>query len=153
MAPVIRYHRIALDGLEKGPNHKGWNEFMNDGDGGRKLLYDPHIFFCLEENEKHPGQGCCADKGAMDLFGHMRAFAKQNGVTAIRVNRASCLDRCELGPIMVVYPEGVWYAVRTKEDVEEIVKSHIMEGRRVERLMVRRGDAAPRELDAVEKAE
>lgn len=126
---------------------------MNDGDGGRKLLYDPHIFFCLEENETAPGRVCCGAKGAGDLFAHMRMFAKQNGVTGIRVNRASCLDRCELGPIMVVYPEGIWYAVRTKEDVEEIVRTHIIEGRRVERLMVRAGDAAPQQLDAVEKAD
>jgi (2Fe-2S) ferredoxin len=126
---------------------------MNDGDSGRKLLYDPHIFFCLEENQAKPGQACCAEKGAMDLFGHMRAFAKQNGVTGIRVNRASCLERCELGPIMVVYPEGVWYAVKTKEDVEEIVKSHIIEGRLVDRLMVAPGDGAPQKVGAVEKAE
>lgn len=125
---------------------------MNDGDSGRKLLYDPHIFFCLEENEATPGRTCCAEKGAGDLFTHMRMFAKQNGVTGIRVNRASCLDRCELGPIMVVYPEGIWYAVRTKEDVEEIVKSHIMEGRRVERLLVAPGATTPEDIGAVEKA-
>jgi (2Fe-2S) ferredoxin len=89
----------------------------------------------------------------MDLFGHMRAFAKQNGVTGIRVNRASCLERCELGPIMVVYPEGTWYAVKTKEDVEEIVKSHIIEGRKVDRLTVAPGDGAPQQVGAVEKAE
>lgn len=126
---------------------------MNDGDSGRKLLYDPHIFFCLEENKAKPGHTCCAEKGAMDLFGHMRAFAKQNGVTGIRVNRASCLERCEHGPVMVVYPEGLWYAVRTKEDVEEIVKSHIINGRPVERLIVPAKETAQEELDAVEKAE
>lgn len=126
---------------------------MNDGDSGRKLLYDPHIFFCLEEDKAQPDQTCCAEKGAMDLFGHMRAFAKQNGVTGIRVNRASCLERCELGPIMVVYPEGIWYAVRTKEDVEEIVKSHIIEGRPVDRLIVAPGDGALQDIGAVEKAE
>lgn len=119
---------------------------MNDGDGGRKLLYDPHIFFCLEEKETASGRRCCADRGAGDLFGHMRAYAKENGVTGIRINRVSCLDRCELGPIMVVYPEGVWYAVRTKEDAEEIVRTHIMEGGRVERLMVRPSDREPADL-------
>ena len=109
---------------------------MNDGDGGRKLLYNPHIFVCLEENESEPGRGCCVDKGVMELFAHMRIYAKQNGVTGIRINRASCLDRCELGPIMVVYPEGVWYTLRTKEDAEEIVRTHIIGGGRVDRLLV-----------------
>ena len=109
---------------------------MSDGDSARKLLYNPHIFVCLDDKEPAPGRGCCADKGVMDIFGHMRMYAKQNGVTGIRINRSSCLDRCELGPVMVIYPEGVWYKVRTKEDAEEIVRTHIMEGGRVDRLLV-----------------
>ncbi|MCZ6636710.1 MAG: (2Fe-2S) ferredoxin domain-containing protein [Alphaproteobacteria bacterium] len=113
---------------------------MNDGDGGPKLLYNPHIFVCLADKEPAPGRGCCADKGVRDLFGHMRAYAKQNGVTGIRINQARCLDRCELGPIMVVYPEGVWYTVRTKEDAEEIVRTHIIGGGRVDRLLVQPAD-------------
>ena len=126
---------------------------MSDGDSGRKLLYDPHIFVCLEDQEIEPGRGCCADKGVMDLFGHMRAYAKQNGVTGIRINRASCLRRCEAGPVMVVYPEGVWYTVKTKEDAEEIVRSHIIEGKRVERLMLQRDDPEPQGLAVADKAE
>ena len=124
---------------------------MNDGDGGAKLLYNPHIFVCLEENDPAPGRGCCADKGVMDLFGHMRMYAKQNGVTGIRINRANCLDRCELGPIMVVYPEGVWYTVRTKEDAEEIVRTHIIEGGRVDRLLVQPADREPAEAAPLEE--
>jgi (2Fe-2S) ferredoxin len=124
---------------------------MNDGDSGAKLLYNPHIFFCLDENEQAPGRTCCADKGVMDLFGHMRMYAKQNGVTGIRINRSSCLDRCELGPIMVVYPEGVWYAVRTKEDVEEIVRTHIIEGGRVDRLVVQPSDCEATAAESVEE--
>ncbi len=126
---------------------------MSDGDSGRKLLYNPHIFMCLEENESEPGRGCCQDKGAMELFGHMRAYSKQNGVTGIRINRASCLDRCELGPIMVVYPEGIWYAVRSKEDVEDIVRTHIIGGERVERLMVHPADRVPEDLVTAEQTE
>lgn len=126
---------------------------MNDGDGSPKLLYNPHIFMCLDEKGAEPGRGCCADRGAMELFAHMRGYAKQNGVTGIRINRSSCLNRCELGPIMVVYPEGTWYAVRTKEDAEEIVRSHIIEGRRVERLVVRPSDRVASDLALAEKAE
>ena len=89
----------------------------------------------------------------MELFVHMRATAKENGVTGIRINKSTCLDRCELGPIMVVYPEGTWYAVRTKEDAEEIVRRHIIEGRRVERLVVRPSDRVPGDLALAEKTE
>lgn len=112
---------------------------MSDGDGGVKLLYNPHIFVCLEDKECRVGEGCCGEKGAGDLFGHMRAYAKSKGVTGIRVNRASCLERCELGPVMVLYPEGVWYAFRTQADVEEIVDTHVIGGGRVERLMLAPG--------------
>lgn len=126
---------------------------MNDGDGSPKLLYNPHIFMCLDENGAEPGSGCCADRGAMEIFAHMRGYAKQNGVTGIRINRSSCLKRCELGPIMVVYPDGTWYAVRTKEDAEEIVRTHIIEGGRVDRLVVRPTDRVAADLALAEKAE
>ncbi|MCH8917986.1 MAG: (2Fe-2S) ferredoxin domain-containing protein [Alphaproteobacteria bacterium] len=126
---------------------------MNQGERGPKLLYDPHIFVCLDDKGAEPGRGCCADRGVMELFTHMRGYAKQNGVTGIRINRSNCLDRCELGPIMVVYPEGTWYAVRTKEDAEEIVRSHIIEGRRVDRLVVRPSDCVAGDLALAEKTE
>ncbi len=125
---------------------------MND-DGGAGLLYDPHIFMCLDDKGAEPGRGCCADRGVMELFVHMRATAKENGVTGIRINKSTCLDRCELGPIMVVYPEGTWYAVRTKEDAEEIVRRHIIEGHRVERLVVRPSDRVPGDLALAENTE
>lgn len=121
---------------------------MNDGDSGAKLLYNPHIFVCLQATEAAPGRQCCADKGVMDLFGHMRAYAKQNGVTGIRINRVNCLDRCELGPIMVIYPEGVWYTVRTEADAEEIVRTHIIGGGRVDRLIVQPSDREPAPAEA-----
>jgi len=59
---------------------------------------------------------------------------KELGLGEMRVNSAGCLDRCDLGPVMVVYPEGVWYNYRTREDVDEIVESHLKGGKPVERL-------------------
>ena len=56
----------------------------------------------------------------------------------MRINKAGCLDRCELGPVMVVYPEAVWYTFVDKEDIDEIIQSHLVEGKPVERLMVDR---------------
>lgn len=121
---------------------------MSDANGTPKLLYNPHVFFCLQDTDCAEGRTCCAAKGATELMGHMRAFAKQNGVTNIRINRSSCLDRCELGPVMVMYPEGVWYAFNSKEDVEEIVQKHIIEGGRVERLVIPPSARVPADLEA-----
>jgi (2Fe-2S) ferredoxin len=54
----------------------------------------------------------------------------------VRVNKAGCLDRCAGGPVAVVYPEGVWYTVMDKADVNDIVEQHLKNGRVVERLVV-----------------
>jgi (2Fe-2S) ferredoxin len=70
----------------------------------------------------------------------MKARAKELGLDGVRINASGCLDRCELGPTMVVYPEGVWYHYETVADVEEILQSYVVGGRPVERLMLRPED-------------
>ena len=59
-----------------------------------------------------------------------------SGPGKIRVNKAGCLDRCADGPVMVVYPQGVWYTLVDQDDVEEIIQSHLINGRPVERLQL-----------------
>lgn len=66
----------------------------------------------------------------------MKKRARQLGIAGVRVNRAGCLDRCEYGPAIVIYPEGVWYSCATTGDVDEILESHVVQGKRVERLML-----------------
>ena len=51
------------------------------------------------------------------------------GLKGIRVNQSGCLDKCELGPVMVIYPEGVWYTYESFSDVEEIISEHLVKGR------------------------
>jgi (2Fe-2S) ferredoxin len=59
-----------------------------------------------------------------------------NGKGKVRMNRAGCLDRCSEGPVLVVYPEAVWYTYVDQEDVDEIVESHLKNGKVVERLKI-----------------
>ena len=61
---------------------------------------------------------------------------REAGLRRVRINAAGCLDRCELGPNMVIYPECVWYTYKTKEDLDEILDTHLVKGGRVERLML-----------------
>ncbi len=99
--------------------------------------YKHHIFFCL--NQRDNGQDCCANLGAQDAFEHCKAQVKAAGLAGaggVRVNKAGCLDRCAGGPVAVVYPEGVWYTVMDKADVNDIVEQHLKNGRVVERLVV-----------------
>lgn len=64
----------------------------------------------------------------------MKQRVKTLGIASVRVNNAGCLDRCELGPCMVIYPEGVWYSCKTKEDVDEVITQHLQQGNVVHRL-------------------
>lgn len=97
--------------------------------------YKHHIFFCL--NQRSNGEACCADHRAQQAFDRCKAAVKALGLAgpgAVRVNKAGCLDRCAGGPVAVVYPEAVWYTFVDDADIDEIVQSHLRDGKVVERL-------------------
>lgn len=99
--------------------------------------FEKHIFIC--ENlrpEGHP-RGCCGRKGSAAIREKFKSRLKELGLnSSIRANSSGCLDACEFGPTIVIYPEQVWYGHVTEEDVEEIIQSHIIHGKPVERLMI-----------------
>ena len=99
--------------------------------------YQHHVFFCL--NQREDGGPCCTNHGAEDMFGYMKAACKQQnlwGKDKVRVNRAGCMDRCAEGPVMVVYPEAVWYTYIDQADIDEIIESHLKNGKPVARLKI-----------------
>jgi (2Fe-2S) ferredoxin len=99
--------------------------------------YKHHVFFCL--NEREDGAACCCDHNAKAVFDATKRKVKNmnlNGKGKVRMNRAGCLDRCSEGPVLVVYPEAVWYTYVDQEDVDEIVESHLKNGKVVERLKI-----------------
>ncbi len=113
-------------------------------DGGDPAPYARvHVFCCVNERPAGHPRGCCKEKGSEHLRNYMKARAKALGLGDVRINNAGCLDRCELGPTMVIYPEGIWYRYRNNEDVDEILDSHVVGGRRVERLMLHPEDTEP----------
>jgi len=105
-----------------------------------ELFYDTHVFVCMNERSEGHERGSCARKGSVQLRNYMKVRAKELGLVKCRINQAGCLERCELGPTMVIYPEGVWYRIETPGDVDEILNEHIQNGRRVERLMMKPDD-------------
>ncbi len=105
-----------------------------------ELFFKTHVFCCLNEREAGHSRGSCARQGSEKLRDYMKDRAKKLGIKKTRINQAGCLDRCELGPVMVIYPEGVWYSYHSKEDVDEILQKHVIEGKRVERLMLQPED-------------
>ena len=99
-------------------------------------FYTCHVFCCTNVRPPNHERGSCARKNSVALRDYMKDKAKAMGLKGVRINASGCLDRCELGPSVVVYPEGVWYSVHTPEDVDEILKVHLIEGGRVQRLMM-----------------
>jgi (2Fe-2S) ferredoxin len=94
-----------------------------------------HVFVCLNERPAGHPRGCCKSRGAEELLQAFKTEVARAGLSAeVRAQKAGCLDTCERGPSVVVYPEGVWYARVAPADAAEIVKSHLVEGRPVERL-------------------
>ncbi len=100
-------------------------------------VYRHHVFFCT--NQREPGEACCADFDARSMRDYVKARTKELGIHGeghIRINIAGCLGRCELGPVVVVYPEEVWYTYVDKDDLDEIIEEHLVHGRVVERLRI-----------------
>ena len=107
------------------------------------MYYQRHVFFCL--NQRDDGRACCAEHGAEAAFDHCKRAVKAAGLAGpgqVRVNRAGCLDRCDDGPVCVVYPDGVWYTYVDQSDIDEIVERHLRGGEVVERLRLPDADAA-----------
>jgi (2Fe-2S) ferredoxin len=99
-------------------------------------FFDAHVFVCTNRRPDGHPRGCCASKRSDDLRDYMKQRAHDMGLRKVRINAAGCLDRCQLGPTVVIYPEGVWYLCRTKADVDAILETHVRDGGRVERLLL-----------------
>lgn len=113
-----------------------------------KQVYEQHVFLCQNVRpEDHP-RGCCSARGSVELLKYMTSQARKLGIKNARINPSGCLERCEMGPAMVIYPEGAWYTFQTKEDIDEILQSHLIEGKPVARLLLENGDKLPKDREA-----
>lgn len=99
--------------------------------------YQKHVFFCV--NQREAGASCCNNLGAQDVRDYAKDRIKSlklSGQGKVRINNAGCLDRCDEGPVIVIYPEETWYTYIDKDDVDEIIEEHLINGRVVERLKI-----------------
>ena len=93
--------------------------------------YRHHVFFCC--NQRDEGRACCNNHGAQEMRDYAKQRVKELGLAGpgkARINQAGCMDRCEEGPVIVVYPEAVWYTYVDRSDVDEIIESHLVGGKR-----------------------
>lgn len=99
--------------------------------------FEKHIFIC--ENKRPPDnpKGCCFDKGSSEVREIFKKRIAELGIKSeVRASSSGCLDACEFGVSIVVYPEQIWYGAVKSEDVEEIIQSHILRDEPVKRLMI-----------------
>jgi (2Fe-2S) ferredoxin len=99
-------------------------------------FYEAQVFVCTNDRGEGAKRPSCARRGSEKLRDYMKAQARAAGLKNVRINASGCLDRCELGCDLVIYPEGVWYHYDTREDLDEIIEMHLKQGKRVERLML-----------------
>jgi (2Fe-2S) ferredoxin len=100
------------------------------------MRFEKHIFICT--NQRAPGEKkSCGESCGLDLVKEFKRQLKEKQLSGrVRAQRAGCLDACEYGPSLVIYPEGVFYGGVTKEDIAEIIGEHVINNRPVDRLVI-----------------
>lgn len=99
--------------------------------------YKHHVFVCT--NHREDGSQSCAQYKAQKMRDYMKKRSKELGLVRsgeVRINSAGCLNRCELGPVIVVYPDETWYTFVDQDDIDEIIEEHLIKGNKVERLLI-----------------
>ena len=100
--------------------------------------FERHIFVCGNVRPAAHPRGCCDPSGSAELQKRFKQKLAELGLKGkVRANQAGCLDQCEHGPNVVIYPEAVWYGGVTVDDVDEIVQSHVVAGQPVRRLLLK----------------
>ena len=100
------------------------------------LFFQAHVFVCCNRRPDRHIRGSYTTAGSEALRDYMKACAKKLGLVSMRVNGTGCLDRCELGLCIVIDPEGVWYRVRTRADIDRVLETHLVAGRRALELLL-----------------
>ncbi len=113
--------------------------------------FQRHVFICTNERTADDPRGCCLARGGADVAAAFKSKLYERGFKRIvRANKAGCLDQCAQGVTVVVYPDAVWYGHVSLDDVDEIIESHIVGGRPVERLVIPDEELTGREPRPIE---
>ena len=100
------------------------------------MKFEKHIFICTNQREDLSRKSC-GEKCGMELVKAFKKSLKEKNLKGrMRAQRAGCLDACDFGPSVVVYPEGIYYGGVQLTDVEEIVNEHLLNDHPVQRLII-----------------
>jgi len=110
-----------------------------ENDMNEQSFYKHHVFFCMNEREGKDARPSCGKCGAEKAQKHAKKRIKELGLSGegkVRINQSGCLDRCEEGPVLVVYPEGTWYTYVDNDDIDDIIDPPLVGGKVVDRLKI-----------------
>ena len=99
-------------------------------------VYKHHIFACFTQRPPGHPRGSCMAAGAQPLWDRLAKRIESEQLTDVGFTASGCLGFCQAGPLMVVYPMGIWYRPQTPEDIDEIVDTHLRQGKPVVRLAI-----------------
>ena len=112
-------------------------EYVTPIEVGSLGFYTQHIFVCT--NQKEEGKTCCANQGGVPYFAYLkeklRALGKL-GPGKLKISQSGCLGRCQSGPCLVIYPEGVWYTYQSFADLDQIIEKHLLNNTNVSHLVI-----------------
>ena len=100
------------------------------------VVFRYHVFCCYQNRPPAHPRGSCVASGAPPLWERLSSKIQAKQPPGVAMTSSGCLGFCSAGPLMVVYPEGIWYQPRTTEDIDEIFDSHLLQGKPVEHLIV-----------------
>ncbi len=100
------------------------------------VVFKYHVFACFQQRPADHPRGSCMLSGGKPLWERLQAKLSAQNLPEVAMTATGCLGFCRAGPLMVVYPQGIWYAPRTIEDIDEIFQSHVLDGAPVERLII-----------------
>ena len=96
-----------------------------------------HVFVCCNRRDQGHSRGCCDPEGSEQLRNLFKSEVKRRQLNPlVRANKAGCLDQCELGPVVVIYPPAIWYGNVQPEDVPRIVERTIQNGEILDDLLI-----------------
>ena len=102
-------------------------------------FFERHVFFCTNQRPDGHERGCCASKKSVLLRAYMKKKTKEIVTEKkIRINSSGCLDHCEFGPTMVIYPDNIWYTCKSESDVDLVIDEHLINDRVVENLLIKK---------------
>lgn len=102
-----------------------------------ELVYDKHIFICTNQRAAGATRLSCGESHGMEIVTAFKSKLKERALPIrVRAQRAGCLDICDFGQTIVVYPEGVFYVGVELSDVDQIINDHLINDKPVERLLL-----------------